>query len=208
MNIEELSCVDCHVKACRFSDIERMPAFCMTKRCSEEDIEQSRLVYDDVENNAVMLKTAELQAESYGRLTRVEETIEFAKKMGFKKIGIATCTALIQESGILAKILRKNGFEVISAGCKVGIVPKDAIGIPEEHITQGPNICNPVMQAKVLNEAKTDFNIVMGLCVGHDSLFYKYVEGLTTTMVVKDRVTGHNPVAPLYTAHSFYKDLI
>ena len=57
----------------------------------------------------------------------------------------------------------------------------------------------------MLNEAKTDLNIVMGLCVGHDSLFYKYVEGLTTTMVVKDRVTGHNPAAVLYNAESYYK---
>ena len=45
----------------------------------------------------------------------------------------------------------------------------------------------------------------MGLCVGHDSLFYKYAEGLTTTMVVKDRVTGHNPVAAIYNAESYYK---
>ena len=64
---------------------------------------------------------------------------------------------------------------------------------------------NPILQAKMLNEAKTDLNIVMGLCVGHDSLFYKYVEGLTTTMVVKDRVTGHNPAAVLYNAESYYK---
>ena len=66
-------------------------------------------------------------------------------------------------------------------------------------------MCNPVLQAKLLNEAKTDLNIVMGLCVGHDALFYKYVEGLTTTLVVKDRVTGHNPVAAIYNAESYYK---
>ena len=208
MKMEELSCADCHVVACRFSEKEKMPAFCMTKRCTEEQVEASRKMYEDEENKRVMLEACELQAETYGRLTRVEETVEFAKKMGFHKIGIATCTALIQESGILAKILRKNGFEVISAGCKVGIVPKEDIGIPKEHITQGPNICNPIMQADILNKAGTDFNIVMGLCVGHDSLFYKYAEALTTTMVVKDRVTGHNPVGPLYTAHSFYKKLL
>lgn len=180
----------------------------MTKRCTEEQVEASKKMYEDDENKRVMLEACELQAETYGHLTRVEETVEFAKKMGFHKIGIATCTALIRESGTLAKILRKNGFEVISAGCKVGAVPKEAIGIPKEHITQGPNICNPVMQANILNEAGTDFNIVMGLCVGHDSLFYKYAKALTTTMVVKDRVTGHNPAGPLYTAHSFYKKLL
>ena len=71
----------------------------------------------------------------------------------------------------------------------------------------GENICNPILQAKMLNEAKTDLNVVVGLCVGHDSLFYKYSEALTTTAVTKDRVLGHNPAAALYTADSYYSKL-
>ena len=67
-------------------------------------------------------------------------------------------------------------------------------------------MCNPILQAKVLNREKTDINIVMGLCVGHDSLFYKYSKALTTTLVTKDRVLGHNPVAALNCAHSYYMD--
>ena len=43
--------------------------------------------------------------------------------------------------------------------------------------------------------------------MGHDSLFYKYSEALTTTAVTKDRVLGHNPVAALYTADSYYSKL-
>lgn len=49
-------------------------------------------------------------------------------------------------------------------------------------------------------------NIVMGLCVGHDSLFYKYSDAIVTTLVTKDRVTGHNPAAALYTSNSYYHD--
>ena len=45
--------------------------------------------------------------------------------------------------------------------------------------------CNPVLQAQLLNEAGTELNIVMGLCVGHDSLFYKHAKAVTTTLVVK-----------------------
>ena len=63
------------------------------------------------------------------------------------------------------------------------------------------------MQAKILNKEKTDMNIVMGLCVGHDSLFYKYSEALVTTLVAKDRVMGHNPAAALYTSESYYSKL-
>ena len=61
------------------------------------------------------------------------------------------------------------------------------------------------MQAKLLNKHKVDLNVVIGLCVGHDGLFYRYAEGLTTTLITKDRITGHNPAAPLYTAYSFYE---
>ena len=63
------------------------------------------------------------------------------------------------------------------------------------------------MQAKILNKEKTDMNIVMGLCVGHDSLFYKYSEALVTTLVAKDRVMGHNPAAALSTSESYYGQL-
>ena len=67
--------------------------------------------------------------------------------------------------------------------------------------------CNPILQAKLLNAAKTDLNVVVGLCVGHDSLFYKYSDAIVTTAVTKDRVLGHNPAAALYTANSYYSKL-
>ena len=86
--------------------------------------------------------------------------------------------------------------------------PKSSVGIPEECNGIGLNMCNPILQAKMLNHAKTDLNVVVGLCVGHDSLFYKYSEALTTTAVTKDRVLGHNPAAALYTADSYYKKLM
>jgi len=68
-------------------------------------------------------------------------------------------------------------------------------------------MCNPISQAMVLNDDKTDFNILLGLCVGHDSLFIKYANAYTTVLVVKDRVLGHNPVAALYTADGYYQRL-
>ena len=60
---------------------------------------------------------------------------------------------------------------------------------------------------KLLNEAETDLNVVVGLCVGHDSLFFRHSDALVTVLVAKDRVTGHNPAAVLYTSHSYYQRL-
>jgi len=67
-------------------------------------------------------------------------------------------------------------------------------------------MCNPILQAKLLNEQKTDFNIALGLCVGHDSLFYQYSEARVTTLVVKDRVLAHNPVGAIYCADGYFKN--
>jgi uncharacterized metal-binding protein len=68
-------------------------------------------------------------------------------------------------------------------------------------------MCNPIFQANCLNEEQTDFNVLLGLCVGHDSLFFKYAEAPTTVLAVKDRVTGHNPLAAIYLVDSYYRKL-
>jgi uncharacterized metal-binding protein len=152
-----------------------------------------------------MQAAAGVEYDGYCSLTRVEEIMEYAKRMGAKKIGIATCVGLLSESRALAKIFRHHGFEVYGAGCKVGCIKKTEIGLPAEQEQLGVNTCNPILQAKLLNEAGTDLNVVVGLCVGHDSLFYKYSNALVTTAVTKDRVTGHNPVAALYGCDFYFK---
>ena len=205
---EKKSCVDCGVLNCQTMDKE-YPEFCLTAELSEETIKKVRSLYEDEENRKVSIISAQIENEFYLRYTRVEETVEFAKRMGYKKIGIATCVGLIEESRILARILRKNGFEVYGAVCKIGSFLKTGVGVAEEDITRtGAVMCNPVMQAEVLNQAKTDLNVVMGLCVGHDSLFYKYSDALVTTLVAKDRVLAHNPAGALYQAKTYYKKLL
>ena len=161
-----------------------------------------------MEDQKLAIAAAEVEYEGYLKLTRVEEIIAFSGKIGAKKIGIATCVGLIRESRTLAKILRGHDLEVIGVACKIGAVDKTRIGIPEECQEIGCHMCNPVLQAKYLNKEKTDLNVVVGLCVGHDSLFYKHSDAPVTTAVTKDRVLGHNPAAALYTAESYYKRLL
>jgi len=69
-------------------------------------------------------------------------------------------------------------------------------------------MCNPITQAEFLNKEKTDLNIVIGLCVGHDSLFMKYSEAPVTVLAVKDRVLAHNPLGAVYLADSHYKKIL
>ena len=90
--------------------------------------------------------------------------------------------------------------------CKVGGIDKAVVGIAAHErvqIGKPESMCNPVAQAEVLNAANTDFNILLGLCVGHDSLFIKYSQAMITVFAVKDRVLGHNPLAAIYTYDSY-----
>ena len=71
-------------------------------------------------------------------------------------------------------------------------------------IGEEETMCNPMAQAGICNDAETDFNMMMGLCVGHDSLFLKNSRAYTTVFAVKDRLLGHNPLALVYTSKSYY----
>ena len=141
-----------------------------------------------------------IEGEFYGRLTRVEETIEFIKRMGFKKVGIASCVGLMRETSVFTRILKAEGIDYFTVGCKVGAVDKTEIGVPnEKKLNHG---CG--MQAKTLAANGCDFNIVIGLCVGHDTLFLRHSQVSTTVMIVKDRVLQHNPAAAIYGVQSMY----
>lgn len=207
MSQKIMSCVDCAVRNCQFLD-RMYPDFCLTTELTEEQIREVLDLYGEEENHQVMRAAAEVETEGYLKECRVEEVMRFAEKIGAKKLGIATCVGLLRESKTLAKILRNRGFEVFGAACKVGAIPKTKVGIDPKCEEIGVSMCNPITQAKLLNQAGTDLNLVMGLCVGHDSLFYKYSEALATTVVTKDRVLGHNPAAALYTAESYYSKLM
>jgi uncharacterized metal-binding protein len=137
---------------------------------------------------------------------RLQEIVEFARKMKYRRLGVVFCDGLRREAAAVTRVLEKQGFEVVSVVCKVGGVPKEEIGVTQEQkirIGEEETMCNPIAQAEVLNRALTDFNILIGLCVGHDSLFFKYARAYTTVLAAKDRVLGHNPLAAVYTLNSY-----
>lgn len=215
------TCSNCtvDVKICE-SESGRAPSFCPTLT-REEVTRRSALEYKKPEIREFARQASIQEGECYAdrgagpyipqpSKSRVQETCELARKMGFKRIGIAFCTGLRREALVLTKILEAQGFQIVSVACKVGGTPKETIGVRDEEkirIGEFESMCSPIAQAMILNEEKTDFNILVGLCVGHDSLFLKYAMAFSTVLVAKDRVLGHNPVAALYTAESYYSKL-
>lgn len=203
MGVDEgFSCLNCSGRACEFETGENPPRCVGGAAAALHDEVRAR--YAEPENRRIM-KAAVVSSSKCGNLTRVQETIEFARLVGARKIGIATCTMLIGESRILGGLLEQAGFEVYGVACKVEGNHRSDLDLVLEDGVEGPVLCNPVMQARLLAEAGTDLNVVMGLCVGHDVLFYKYTKAPTTTLVTKDHVTAHNACAGLYGAKTVYK---
>jgi len=206
------ACADCpaSVRACRSGEAgERGPGFCPSK-IDPGTQALARARYDDPETGRFARESALVESDGYCKWTRVQEVVEFAKRMGWKKIGIATCVGLLDLSNVLAGILESHGLTVISVACKNGSIPKEELGIDDaQKIRPGSfeAACNPIAQAELLNAHGSEFNVVMGLCIGHDSLFFKHAHAPTTVLVTKDRVLGHNPVAALQLADSYYATL-
>jgi uncharacterized metal-binding protein len=164
--------------------------------------------YKEEETYRIANAAGKVEAEGYGKLCRMEEIILFCKRAGYKKLGLVFCMGLHSEAREVNKILTHHGFEVVSVICKNGAMPKSSIGLTDADTLSGcanEVMCNPVGQALAMNEEKTEFNILLGLCVGHDTLAIKYMDAPCTVLAVKDRVTGHNPIQAIYMANGYYK---
>ena len=115
------SCSDCSRLGCRSASEDQYPPFCLTTNVDRELLDETLEIYRNDELQGRIARTSAcIEGEFYGRLTRVEETIEFIRRMGFKKIGIASCVGLMRETSIFARILKASGIDYFTVGCKVG----------------------------------------------------------------------------------------
>ncbi len=216
---EKVKCAKCTKIVCYSKSFLEGSSNCPTKT-RQEVIQQALAEYNKPEVREFARQASIQEFECYMNLPegmtprhpRVEEIAQFAKKMGYKKLGIASCIGLRHEAETLTTILENRGFDVVSICCKAGAIPKERIGITENQKIKGPgsfeSMCNPITQAEILNDEGVEFNILVGLCVGHDSLFFKYAHAPVTVLVAKDRVFGHNPVMGLYLSGSYYRKLL
>ena len=106
-----------------------------------------------------------------------------------------------EEAEIINKILTKD-FEVFSTCCKICGMDKSEFRLKKLHKKKKVDpMCNPIGQAEILNKNKTDLNIILGLCIGHDILFTKHSKAPVTTLAVKDRLLAHNPLGAIYSLY-------
>lgn len=168
--------------------------------CTKVDEKQIINSYSE-EEHKIMQAAAFVEATYYSQLTRLEETAEFARQMGYKKLGLAFCIGLNKEAHLIKKFLAKD-FEVVSICCKNCAIAKDKLQLKKINPqSKTESMCNPKQQAQFLNDAGCDLFISCGLCVGHDAIFNKNCNGPVTTLVAKDRVLAHNPLGVVYSRY-------
>jgi uncharacterized metal-binding protein len=176
-------------------------------------------IYDKPEIRELARQASLQEADGYGGgesdsgprrpvKPRVLEIAEFARRLGCGRLGLAFCSGLRNEARLVTDLWREMGLEVVSVVCKVGTVPKESLGLTDQQkIKPGApeTMCNPVGQALLLDRAGTRLNVALGLCVGHDALFFRYSRAPATVLAAKDRLFGHNPLAALQTLDSYSK---
>ena len=127
----------------------------------------------------------DVSAESEPKLCRIAELVHFAVDAGYRRVGVAFCSEMFDEVETLVRVLRRY-FDVVPVCCRVSTADAD---------------CNPVAQARLLEAAGTELNVIAGLCLGCDVLFTRRSHAPVTTLFVKDRLLAHNPVGAIYTRY-------
>lgn len=171
-------------------------------RCNKEGFDCTGGVFELSEyrlpENRDFHNISEEMRRDYGNSqTRLEEIVEFAKRAGYGRLGVAFCIGLAEEAHFVADVLSRH-FKVDSVCCKMGGLNKDEHGMSKIDQEKFEVACNPIGQAKMLNRVETDLNIQLGLCLGHDILFQKYSKAPVTVLAVKDRALANNPMGVAY----------
>jgi uncharacterized metal-binding protein len=190
------ACSHCAKTSCLSGDFGAMPKTCPTRTRSE--VARDAEPYADAEQHGTMRAADDAPFTGDGvKRNRVEELAFYAKARGMKRVGIAFCVSLARDAQALGRFLREEGLEAELVCCRVGAIDREQIGLPKAHPERFSAICNPVAQARLLNERAVDIVAQVGLCLGHDMILQAECDAPVTTLVVKDRALDHHPIAAL-----------
>jgi len=189
--LSQFDCLHCDEKAC-------------LRGGSCPAVDRSILVEASTEISHLLDTSMDIAFEEERTLCRLAELVYFCLGMKYRRLGVAYCVDLEEPAEILTALLRRF-FQVVPVCCKVdGLTVSDtAMGFGDRAHEQPPKMiaCNPLVQAAVLNAARTDFNVLVGLCMGVDSVFSEASKAPVTTIFVKDKSLANNPIGAIYSEH-------
>jgi uncharacterized metal-binding protein len=197
-NLKTCACI-CKKQGCWGEENAPIPTYCQANKY-KETIERIKENYSEQDIIDMYRAACVVGAKNDGIRTRIEEALDFVKQMNYIRIGFAACLAFDQEMSLVKKLFIKRDLEVIVAGCQIGNLSAIDRGTPEL-AKYGNSTCNPIGQAEILNKESTHLNFIVGLCMGHDILFSEHSKAPVSTLFVKDRMTGNNPIAALHGHH-------
>jgi uncharacterized metal-binding protein len=179
-----MDCINCNEKVCRIQQ----------NSCERESFDKAETIniYQDNANYEIIKAAAQLVDNGKaGKLSRIQEIIEFSKTMNYQKIGLAYCYGMEKQAKAIQKIFSENNLSIIPISCSVG-------GFKQSEVNTTSCIhkvsCNPIGQAQQLNFENVDFTLIFGICLGHDILLQRNLNMDFSTLAVKDRVFNHNPL--------------
>lgn len=181
-----MNCLNCREKSCR-----------KNQSCGLESFDRGEAAqwYHLQENQAVVQAAAELVDNGRaGELSRIQELLEYIPAMGYRKPALAYCYGMESQAMALRDFFGERGITLTGVSCTAGAHSQEELN---QHSSLPGVSCNPLSQAEQLNRQGADLAILFGLCLGHDILFARHFKGDITTLVVKDRVHGHNPLEGL-----------
>jgi len=188
---QEIDCLACEDKVC----LQGKPCRPRVIRRTESELPETRKILES---------SLDVMSEKERTLCRLSELIYFCLGMKYKRIGIAFCMELFEQTEILRRLLRRF-FSVYPVCCKIGgrkIHDPGSMGeVNHKGVGFSDIACNPEGQAEMLNRIGTDINIIVGLCMGVDCIFSKASNAPVSTLFVKDKSLAHNPIGALYSEY-------
>lgn len=179
-----VECAACESYMCRTGSVDAAPDQCPMHGPFPTFDE----LYSTDDRKLLAYESAIVEAEGYCRWTRLEEVVQFSSRMKFTPIGIGHCPSTVREAQRVAAFLRNRGIDAV--------LPRNV------------DSCTPVDQAEFFADTGTQFNVIAGMCVGHDALFIRHSQPPVTSLIVSDRRFRHNPVAALYTSRSYSQNAL
>ena len=177
-----VECAHCGVYACRAGRLDATPDNCPMLG----DFPAFSELYAADEARLMAYESTRIEAEGYCRWTRTREIVEFARRMGYERLGIAHCVDMAREARLVAGFLSRHSIEAI---------------LPPETFD-----CDPEDQATFFADRNTDLNVVAGMHVAHEALFLDASHAPVTCLVARDPRLRHNPVACLYTSGGYLQE--
>ena len=113
-------CANCPTHACYTRGVN----------CTGVPLEAVKEAYTE-EELKLMQAAAYVEGTFYSNICRLQETAEFAKAMGYKKLGMSFCIGLNAEARYIAKYFKQQGFEFYSVCCKNCSFPKKELGLKQ-----------------------------------------------------------------------------